>query len=69
MKWLDDGGVEFRIHVVSRRAQAGNPLIRLGLRLVGRREQVRFARRACKRMDELVVRELAGAHSAAAQRA
>jgi len=68
-KWLDDGGVEFRIHVVSRRAQAGNPLIRLGLRLVGRREQVRFARRACKRMDELVVRELAGARSAAAQRA
>jgi hypothetical protein len=37
----------------------GNPLIRLGFRLVGRRQQVRFARRACERMGELVARELA----------
>ncbi|MEY2441446.1 MAG: hypothetical protein QOJ46_872 [bacterium] len=57
-KWLDDGAVEFRIHAVSRRARAGNPLVRLGFRLVGRREQVRFARRACDRMAELVEREL-----------
>jgi len=57
--------VEFRIHVVSRRAQAGNPLVRLGYRLVGRRQQVRFARRACERMGELVELELAGARSAA----
>jgi uncharacterized protein (UPF0548 family) len=55
-KWLDDGSVEFRIHVVSRRARVGNPLVRLGLRLVGRREQVRFARRACERMQALVER-------------
>jgi uncharacterized protein (UPF0548 family) len=55
-KWLDDGSVEFRIHVVSRRAGVGNPLVRLGLRLVGRREQVRFARRACERMQALVER-------------
>jgi uncharacterized protein (UPF0548 family) len=60
-KWLDDGSVEFRIHVVSRRARAGNPLLRLGFRLVGRRQQVRFARRACERMGELVARELATA--------
>ncbi len=60
-KWLDDGGVEFRIHVVSRPASVGNPLIRLGFRLVGRREQQRFARRACERMGELVERELARA--------
>jgi len=65
-KWLDDGSVEFRIHVVSRRAQVGNPLIRLGFRLVGRRRQVRFARRACERMGELVARELARAGSSAA---
>ncbi len=58
-KRLDDGAVEFRIHAVSRRARAGNPVVRLGLRLVGRREQVRFARRACERMGELVERELA----------
>jgi len=63
-KWLDDGSVEFRIHVVSRRARVGNPLIRLGLRLVGRREQMRFARRACERMSELVARELARARPA-----
>jgi len=56
-KWLDSGSVEFRIHVVSRRARGGNPLVRLGFRLVGRREQVRFARRACERMQELVEHE------------
>ena len=58
-KWLDDGAVEFRIHAVSRRARGvGNPVVRLGFRLVGRRQQVRFARRACERMAELVEREL-----------
>jgi uncharacterized protein (UPF0548 family) len=56
-KWLDDGSVEFRIHAVSRRARVGNPIVRLGFRLVGRREQVRFARRACERMAELVEAE------------
>jgi uncharacterized protein (UPF0548 family) len=51
-KWLDDGSVEFRIHVVSRPARIPNPLVRLGFRLFGRREQVRFARRALARMAE-----------------
>ena len=58
-KWLDDGAVEFRIHVVSRRATVRNPIIRLGFRIVGRRRQMRFARRACERMRDLVARELA----------
>jgi uncharacterized protein (UPF0548 family) len=49
-KWLDTGEVEFRIHVVSRPAQIPNPVIRLGFRIFGRRQQVRFARRACERM-------------------
>jgi uncharacterized protein (UPF0548 family) len=53
-KWLDDGAVEFRIHVVSRAARIPNPLIRLGFRLFGRREQVRFARRALERMADEV---------------
>jgi hypothetical protein len=53
-KWLDTGAVEFRIHVVSRGSRIGNPIIRLGLRLFGRREQVRFAKRACERMASLV---------------
>lgn len=57
-KWLDDGAVEFRIHVVSRRAKVRNPFVRLGFRLVGRGRQVRFARRACERMAELVAREI-----------
>jgi uncharacterized protein (UPF0548 family) len=53
-KWLDTGAVEFRIHVVSRASRIGNPIVRLGLRLFGRREQVRFAKRACERMASLV---------------
>ena len=57
-KWLDDGAVEFRIHVVSRRAAVRNPIVLLGFRVVGRRRQVRFARRACSRMRELVERAL-----------
>jgi uncharacterized protein (UPF0548 family) len=53
-KWLDDGSVEFRIHVVSRPARIPNPIVRLGFRLFGRGQQVRFARRACARMAERI---------------
>lgn len=56
-KWLDSGEVEFRIHVVSRPAQIPNPIVRLGFRLFGRREQVRFAKRACERMACLLAGE------------
>jgi uncharacterized protein (UPF0548 family) len=56
-KWLDTGDVEFRIHVVSRPARIPNPIIRLGFRLFGRREQIRFARRACERMACLLAGE------------
>jgi uncharacterized protein (UPF0548 family) len=55
-KWNDDGAVEFRIHVVSRPASIPNPLVRLGFRVFGRREQVRFARRALARMAEASAR-------------
>jgi uncharacterized protein (UPF0548 family) len=55
-KWLDDGSVEFRIHVVSRPARIPNPLLRLGFRLFGRRQQVRFARRACERMANIATK-------------
>jgi uncharacterized protein (UPF0548 family) len=48
-KWRDSGEVEFRTHAVSRPADA-NPLIRLGVRLLGRHKQVEFGRRACARM-------------------
>jgi uncharacterized protein (UPF0548 family) len=58
-KWQDSGAVEFRIHAVSRAAAIRNPLVRLGFRLFGRREQLRFARHACERMGALVSAELA----------
>jgi len=59
LKWLDSGKVEFRIHAFSRPAEIRNPLIRLGFRLFGRHVQVKFARRACIRMERLTNAELA----------
>src|SRR5918997_448751 len=56
-KWLDSGAVEFRIHVVSRPSRLGNPILRLGFRVFGRREQVRFARRAGERMACMLAEE------------
>jgi len=53
-RWLDTDAVEFRIHVVSKASRIGNPIIRLGFRIFGRRQQVRFAKRACERMACLV---------------
>ncbi|HEY2636651.1 MAG TPA: DUF1990 family protein [Solirubrobacteraceae bacterium] len=52
-KFLDTGEVQFRIHAYSARARIANPVIRLGFRLFGRREQVGFARFAARRMAEL----------------
>jgi uncharacterized protein (UPF0548 family) len=64
-KWLDNGDVEFRIRAYSRPAAIRNPLVRLGFRLFGRREQLKFARHACDRMARLTAEEagtpLAGA--------
>lgn len=59
-KWLDDGAVEFRIRRFVRTGQIPNPVIRLGWALFGRWMQVRFARRACRRMLALVLDEVAG---------
>jgi hypothetical protein len=56
-KWLDTGEVEFRITAVSRRAHIRNPLVRLGFRLFGRREQLRFYRHACAEMARLTALE------------
>jgi uncharacterized protein (UPF0548 family) len=56
-KWTDDGSVEFRIHVVSRAARIPNPIIRLGFRVFGRSQQIRFAKRACERMACLLAGE------------
>jgi hypothetical protein len=57
-KWCDDGAVEFRMHAHSRPSEHGAPWIRLGFRLFGRREQVRFYRRCCERMARLTAGEL-----------
>lgn len=66
MSWevreLDGGAVEFRIHAYSRRAPVDNVLVRLGLALFSRREQLRFYRRACARM--LALTRAAGASPA-----
>jgi uncharacterized protein (UPF0548 family) len=53
-KWLDTGEVQYRIHAVSEIAEIDNPILLLGFRLVGRREQVQFARRCAQRMERLV---------------
>jgi uncharacterized protein (UPF0548 family) len=58
LKWRDDGAVEFRLHAHSRPSEDGPPWVRLGFRLVGRREQVRFYLRCCERIARLTAREL-----------
>lgn len=57
-KWLDTGEVEFHTCRFSRRAPAGNPIVRLGVRMFGRRQQVKFALRACQRMARLTAAAL-----------
>jgi hypothetical protein len=45
--------VQFRIHAYSRRAPVANPLIRVGFRLFGRREQLAFLHSTLRRMAVL----------------
>jgi uncharacterized protein (UPF0548 family) len=52
-KFPDSGEVLFRIHSFSRPAGRGNPLLRIGFRLVGRREQLRFLNLTSERMARL----------------
>jgi uncharacterized protein (UPF0548 family) len=54
-KWEDTGAVEFHIHAFSRAAPTSSVLVRLGLRLFARREQLRFYRHACDRMRSLTI--------------
>jgi uncharacterized protein (UPF0548 family) len=62
-KWEDTGAVEFRIHAFSRAAPTGSVLVRVGLRLFARREQLRFYRHACARMRSLTIVGLRAAGS------
>jgi uncharacterized protein (UPF0548 family) len=60
-KWLDSGAVEFRIAAVSHRAHIGNPLVRIGFGLLGRREQLKFYDHACEVMARRTAAEVAAA--------
>jgi uncharacterized protein (UPF0548 family) len=57
-KWLDTGDVEFRLHAVSKVADSGPWALRLGFRLVGRINQLRFYRQTCRRVRRLTEAEL-----------
>jgi uncharacterized protein (UPF0548 family) len=58
VKRRDDGAVEFRLHARSRPSGEGPWWARVGFRLFGRREQVRFYFRCCERVARLTAREL-----------
>jgi uncharacterized protein (UPF0548 family) len=64
-KWLESGAVEFRIRRYARAARIPNPVVRLGFRLFGRREQIRFAENALERLSCLVEARLAHPNVAA----
>jgi uncharacterized protein (UPF0548 family) len=49
-KWLGDGRVEFRVHSVSRPASIPNLIVRIGFRLLRRRERRAFLESTQKRM-------------------
>ncbi len=58
-KFADSGGVLFRIRSFSRPAGGGNLLVRIGFRLIGRRQQLRLLRLTTERMARLTVEQTA----------
>jgi hypothetical protein len=58
-KWVDSGKVEFCIHATSCAAPIRDPILRLGFAVFGRRKQVQFAQRACRRMAQLTTEAVA----------
>ena len=68
-KWLDDGGVEFRVHAISRPAPISNPLVALGFRLLGERERRVFLDSTRSRMLAFTQRALRERDGAGAVRA
>ncbi len=57
-KWLDTGAVAFRVHAFSKAADSGSRILRLGFRMLGRTNQLRFYREACRRARRLTEAEL-----------
>jgi uncharacterized protein (UPF0548 family) len=68
VKWADTGAVAFRLGARSRPSRDRNPLVRLGFRLFGRREQLRFYDSTCERMLRLTEEALRHDRSADAIR-
>lgn len=58
IKLLASGKVAFRINAFSQAGDIGNPIVRFGFRLFGRRVQLRFIKRSLERMRRLVADEL-----------
>lgn len=67
-KWLDTGDVEFRVHGASRAARSGPLIPRLGFRLVGRTQQLRFYRQVCRRAKRLTEAQLETERARASRR-
>lgn len=67
-KWPDTGDVEFRVHGVSRAARSGPLISRLGFRLVGRAQQLRFYRQVCRRAKRLTEAQLETERAQASRR-
>jgi uncharacterized protein (UPF0548 family) len=57
-KWLDSGDVEFRLRAISRPATSGPVLTRIGFRIFGRTQQLRFYRQVCRRTKRLTEAQL-----------
>ena len=52
-KWTDTGDVQFRIHSYSRGTKSGNPILRLGFRMVGQWQRRLYLTHACERMAQM----------------
>jgi uncharacterized protein (UPF0548 family) len=57
-KWADTGDVEFHLRAVSRPATNGPLILRLGFRLFGRNQQLRFYRQSSRRIRRLTEAQL-----------
>jgi uncharacterized protein (UPF0548 family) len=57
-KYQQTGEVRFRVHSYSKRSAIKNPFYRLGFAIFGRSLQLRFARTATERMQQLVLERL-----------
>jgi uncharacterized protein (UPF0548 family) len=68
-KWENSGDVEFHLKAISRAARKGPLLPRIGFRLVGRSNQLRFYRQVCRRIKRLTEAQLETERAAASREA